>query len=411
MFRWWSILDSNQWPPQCQCGALANWANRPLDFLILFRIVLRFCLGYRKETMKSKGAICFVWWGSGGHVQPIASLIEYGQKDRDIADKCNKIYRFGEKNGLEYSACKVLDWVNFVSILSGKLRRERSLRSFVRNIRDVCRTLWWLFQSVRYLKRYSIDVVFCKWWYVAVPVILAAKILWAKIVVHESDMHPGLANRLAARWATKVYAGFDGVVDKAEVVWQILSDRLSQFASSGLSKTTIDKDVTHILVMWWSQWSASIFSALLALLSSQKFDSMSFHVVLWTKNSDFRKEFYDYANVTCYDFLAQEDLAWLYSICDLSLSRGSATSLAEQQLFWVKKMIIPLPWTGWDHQTKNAQRYVQQHKDMYIAQDDTMLPLLVRYLTKLQWYKKSWKWFDESILSHAKKEIWKYLSM
>ena len=58
------------------------------------------------------------------------------------------------------------------------------------------------------------------------PVVFAAALLHKKIVVHESDTHAGLVNRLASRFATKVFTGFDNVLPKSKTVGQILSDEI-----------------------------------------------------------------------------------------------------------------------------------------------------------------------------------------
>jgi UDP-N-acetylglucosamine--N-acetylmuramyl-(pentapeptide) pyrophosphoryl-undecaprenol N-acetylglucosamine transferase len=61
---------------------------------------------------------------------------------------------------------------------------------------------------------------------VALPVVLAGALLRKKIVVHESDTHSGLVNRIAARFASQVFTGFDDVLPRAKTVGQILSDNI-----------------------------------------------------------------------------------------------------------------------------------------------------------------------------------------
>jgi UDP-N-acetylglucosamine--N-acetylmuramyl-(pentapeptide) pyrophosphoryl-undecaprenol N-acetylglucosamine transferase len=78
----------------------------------------------------------------------------------------------------------------------------------IKNIRDLFFFTIGLLQSVFYLLRFKIDVVFCKGGYVALPVVFAAKLLGKKIIVHESDVHPGLVNRIAGKSSAKNFSGF-----------------------------------------------------------------------------------------------------------------------------------------------------------------------------------------------------------
>jgi len=61
-------------------------------------------------------------------------------------------------------------------------------------------------QCLWLLGRNKVDVIFCKGGYVALPVVIAGWILRKKIIVHESDTHPGLVNRIAAKFASSVFS-------------------------------------------------------------------------------------------------------------------------------------------------------------------------------------------------------------
>ncbi|MEI6774995.1 MAG: glycosyltransferase [bacterium] len=79
----------------------------------------------------------------------------------------------------------------------------------MKNIPDFFLFIFGCFQSLFWLLYYRIDVVFCKGGYVALPVVLAAALLRRKIILHESDTHPGLVNRIASRFAKKSFTGFE----------------------------------------------------------------------------------------------------------------------------------------------------------------------------------------------------------
>ena len=102
-------------------------------------------------------------------------------------------------------------------ILSGKLRRYHNLsvwRQLLRpvtivlpNIRDAFLIVCGFMQSYVKLVSWRPDVVFTKGGFVCLPVGIAAKLLKIPLVIHDSDAHPGLTNRILARWATRIATG------------------------------------------------------------------------------------------------------------------------------------------------------------------------------------------------------------
>lgn len=81
-------------------------------------------------------------------------------------------------------------------------------------------------------------------------------------------------------------------------------------------------------------------------------------------------------------------MAALYTISDIAITRGSATSLAEQHVFGLKKIIIPLPYTGGNHQRHNGVRYRDTYGDLLITQDDSLSTSLAHAVSTLHTYKK-----------------------
>jgi len=166
-------------------------------------------------------------WGSGWHAYPIKSMIEYLDKKPKLSKKIGNVCRFGQKWSLEEKTFFSLlvhkkIRLRFVTIFSGKFRRETKFVSILKNIRDIFLFVIGFFQSLFFLIKYRIDVIFCKWWFVALPVAVAWWVLRKKIVLHESDTHPGLVNRIVSHLSKHKFAGFPGVIKWAEIVWQII---------------------------------------------------------------------------------------------------------------------------------------------------------------------------------------------
>jgi UDP-N-acetylglucosamine--N-acetylmuramyl-(pentapeptide) pyrophosphoryl-undecaprenol N-acetylglucosamine transferase len=382
ILEWWSILDSNQWPPQCQCGALANWANRSKKSCKLF------AKSYKQWVyfLYSMKRIAFTWWWSWGHITPIASLIEYGLQDTEIAHEC-KLFRFGESDSLEQKTAQQFAEVTFVSIPAGKLRRYFSWKAMWSNIHDAWNGICGIIRSAYLLNKYRIDIVFCKWGYVALPVCIVAYILRIPILMHESDTYAGMTNRLVAKMARVRFVWFPDILAPSRHIWQLLSPRLLD------PQHAFQNDIPHktiVLVMWWSQWAASLFDWLLQYLQTNPQHWFHFFVLLGSKNEKYKELFSTYHHITTFWFISDAcAMARLYQISDLAITRGSATSLAEQHLFGIRKIIVPLPRTGGNHQRHNGVRYRDSHKDVLIEQNDNLLTQLTETLNTYATYKKT----------------------
>ena len=357
--------------------------------------------------MKKK-TIVMAWGGTWWHVFPIKSLIETIISDSKYSDQVEEIVRFWSKNSLEQeTAAKFWDKVRFISILSWKWRRETPLKSRLKNIRDLFLFAAWFFQSVFYLRKSKADVVFCKWWYVALPVVFAAKFLWKPIYVHESDVKPWLVNKIWNKFSKQSFCGFDNVFPWAIVVGQILSDEIiptwdSNPELSESLKAEKEDGKASILVMWWSQGSKKLYECLAELLKENKIlrDIFHYHIILGKLNEDLKQIFKEFSSVTTYDFLSQSDMWILYQHCDISLTRGWTTSLAEQKIFNLKSIIVPIPRTH--DQKLNAEWYVKKFNDIIVEQStSTTSQDLCNALVSLKDYHKP------KITTDIHKEIWK----
>ena len=330
--------------------------------------------------------IAFAWGGSWGHIFPIQVMINSLDKTK------YKILWFWTKNSLEEKIANQLkqSWYNiqFLPILAGKIRRQKDFTSLEKNFVDLFKIAWGFLQSIFYVLKYKPDFVFSKWWFVAFNPSLAGKILWKKVYLHESDTVPGLVNKIVGKFANKIYLWFDVAKkyfspDKTKVVWQLLDDIFYQ-------EFDYDRNwATNLLVIWWSQGAKVIINSIKKLLSQWKLSNFNIFIVWGLLNKE--NIFKDFSNVKFYEFLSQQELVQLYKKADLSVTRGSATSLAEQDQFDIKKIIVPLPYTGGNHQYYNALEY-EKKWDIVLSQlDPNFENRLWEVLEKYSWYKKV-KW-------------------
>jgi len=337
--------------------------------------------------------IAFAGWWTWWHVFPIKSLIEYIQnnKKQDF-----NIYWTWQTDSLEYDIANQLSNVKFLPIESGKLRRQITFKNIINNFKDWFKFLKWIRQSISHINKYNIDIIFCKWGFVSLPMVLASVVKNKKLLLHESDTVPGLSNRIANKFADIKYSGFEWVLKNSKCIWQILSTELLEFDSNDLDtirqlidNNNVEKN-TNILLAGWSQWSRFILQNLLKLAKKQKklFKKFNFFIILGLKNQKFRSSFEKFDNVAVFDFVDQSKIWALCSICDIWLTRSSATFMAEQKLFNLKLFMLPLPYTWGNHQYHNAIKYQKEYDDVLLEQNDDFLENFIEKLKKYKWYKK-----------------------
>ncbi len=310
--------------------------------------------------------IAFAGWGSWWHVFPVQSLIKYINKKHPWE---HRLFRFWEKDWLEEKCCKNLTKhssnITFVRIISGKRRREKELKALWKNLLDLWKLIIGSKIAFFWLLWNRIDVIFCKWWYVSLPVVIAWWVLRKRIYLHESDTKPGIANRICSKFATTIFTGFPWVFPGKEVVvGQILDDDL---LIDVVKHQETEQKKTNVLVTWWSQWAESVYKILKDILSSSAYPNTYFHIILGTKNHHLQMLFSGLQHTKTYDFVDQSKMGELLSLCDVAITRGGTTSLAEQHIFGLKKIIIPIPRTH--DQMSNALYYQKKHHDILIDQD------------------------------------------
>lgn len=144
--------------------------------------------------------IVFTGGGTVGHVTLnlllIPKFIKEGWKVHYIGDKHGIEYQEIQKSGLD---------VTFHSVATGKLRRYFSWQ----NLLDGFKVVWGIFQSLGIMLKVRPQALFSKGGFVSVPPVIAARLSGVPVYVHESDLSIGLANKIAYKCATKMYATFE----------------------------------------------------------------------------------------------------------------------------------------------------------------------------------------------------------
>lgn len=247
----------------------------------------------------------------------------------------------GSKNGVERKMIERIG-VRYEGVSCGKLRRYFSWENFA----DLFKMPVGYFEARRLLKNFGPEVVFSKGGFVSVPVVMAAKHLGIPVIAHESDLSPGLANKICFKFATKVCLSFEetraylkkNMAEKAIVVGNIVRKELAEGdKDSGYKFTGFDRHRPVILIMGGSQGAQQINDLVRVSLDEL---TKKFQIVHITGKGNLDIGVHKKGYVQ-YEFL-EEQLKDVYAISELAVSRGGANSLAELAFLKKKVLVIPL---------------------------------------------------------------------
>jgi len=326
----------------------------------------------------SKKIIALTWGGTGWHVFPLLSLYNY------LSETANyEFLWFGEKWWIEEEIANKYD-IKFHDISAWKLRRYFDIKNFYEPLKN----LTWIVESLFYIKKYNIDIVFSKWWYVSIPMAIWAKIMWKKLYIHESDTVSWISNRLVWKMATKTFYSFEN--DKIDNLKNVFSGQIlnPELLDSLDNLKYNENHKQKVLITWWSQWSKNIFENVLKII--EEFSFIDFTVILWNKNINFREKFDKYTNIKVYDNITQKEFWKVLSKTDIAITRAWATSLWEQNVFWIHSIIVPLTQSAWDHQNQNAIYFNEKFESDILNENEELDLRLKEKLIMYKDLRKNW---------------------
>ena len=275
----------------------------------------------------------FTGGGSAGHVTPNIALIKRLQ-----AEGWN-IHYAGTADGIEKQLIAGVPGVTYHTISSGKLRRYFSLKNFT----DPFRVLKGIGEAKKLVKTLKPDVVFSKGGFVSVPVVLGAKNR-CPVLVHESDYTPGLANRIANRYADRVLVTFEDTlahVKGGRGVFTGTPIRAELFAGSrerGFAFTGLTDDKPILLMMGGSLGAQAVNEALRAALPQLL---PHFHIIHLCGKGKLDENAVQPGYLQ-YEYISEE-LPDLFAMSDILLSRAGANAVFEFLALKKPAVLVPLP--------------------------------------------------------------------
>ena len=310
--------------------------------------------------------------GTLGHVTPHLSLIPH------LLQAGYEIHYIGTEKGMEAEKIRSVSGVTYHAVQSGKLRRYFSWQNFI----DPFKVIAGAFQSARLMGKIKPDVVFSKGGFVAVPVVFGAWLHRVPVVCHESDLTPGLANRLCAPFARKIATTFpecaQALGPKAEMTGTPLRPELFQGSRArGLSLLGFDGSRPILLMMGGSSGAQAVNKALREALPrlTARFDVAH---ICGTGNLD--EGLQGMSGYRQLEFLDAE-LPDALACADLVLSRAGSNALCEFQALCKPMLLVPYPkGASRGDQILNAQSLQKRGLARVLLQEDMTAGTLVKAL-------------------------------
>ena len=271
--------------------------------------------------------------GTAGHVTPnIALLPRLKELNYDI-------HYIGSYEGIEKQLIEEMG-IPYYGISSGKLRRYFDVKNFT----DPFRVLKGFGEARRLLKDLKPDVLFSKGGFVTVPVVLAAKRLGIPAIIHESDLTPGLANKICIPGAAKVCCNFPETMahlpkEKAVLTGSPIRQELltgNKLAALDMCGFTANKPV--ILVMGGSLGSVAVNDAVRGALPELLENFQIIHLCGKGKTDESLKGTQGYVQ---FEYI-QDELKDLFALADICVSRAGANAICELLALQKPNILIPL---------------------------------------------------------------------
>lgn len=328
--------------------------------------------------------IIFTGGGSAGHITLNLALIPW------FLERNWEVVYIGSKNGMEQDLVKKFPQVRYKSVLTGKLRRYFSVQNFL----DMVKIPLGCIEATSIIYKEKPDIIFSKGGFVSFPVVVGGFLNRKKIFMHESDVTPGLANKMSLPFVNTFFTTFPetatSVKQKSKVtcVGPVLSDRLfNGSAEEGAKFAKLKTGKKTIMVIGGSLGAKSLNNAIAENLNELLETYQIIHIAGKSGyNPDLKGEGY-----AQFEYIDSE-LKDLLALADVVISRAGSNSIFELASLCKPMILVPLPNTSSrGEQTLNAKSFVNKGyaeiiKDEDISNKDILLPMLAKMFAEKEKY-------------------------
>lgn len=338
--------------------------------------------------------------GTAGHVTPNIALLP------GLQELGYEVHYIGSYEGIESRLIADFN-IPYYGISTGKFRRYLDPKNFS----DPFRVIKGYTEARRILKELKPDIVFSKGGYVSVPVVRAAASLKIPCIIHESDMTPGLANKLCIPVARKVCCNFPETMqylpkDKAVLTGSPIREELSKGNKiAALDLCGFDANTPVIMVIGGSLGAANVNKAVRDALPELLKDFQVVHICGKDKIDNMLLTTKGYKQ---FEYVKAE-LKDIFAMADVVISRAGANAICELLALQKPNLLIPLMAGSRGDQILNARSFESQGYSKVLMEDDITTQLLVDSVHELYFNKKIF--IDAMSNSHQKNSIKSILNL
>lgn len=329
--------------------------------------------------------------GSAGHVTPNLALVP------SLKKLGYEIQYIGSMDGIEKDIIKGED-IKYHAISSGKFRRYFNLKNFT----DPLNVVKGIVQAKKIIKIEKPDIVFSKGGFVSVPVVIAARLCKIPVITHESDVTPGLANKLSIPFCTKVCVTFPESLKHISKNKGILTGtpiREELFTGSrlkGIKLCNFAEDKPIILIIGGSLGSKVINKVVRECLDEILID---YNVIHLCGKGNLSEKLRNKKGYNQYEYV-KDDLKHLMHAADLVISRAGANAIFEILALKKPNILIPLSKkSSRGDQILNAESFNKNGYSLIIDEEALSKALL------LQRIKEAFKNKDKYVISMENSDI------
>lgn len=313
--------------------------------------------------------------GTAGHVTPNIALLP------DLKAEGYDIHYIGSYEGMEKKLITA-QGIHYDGIATGKFRRYLSAK----NLTDPFRVIKGFQQAKKLIRDYKPDVVFSKGGFVAVPVVLAAGHYHIPVIIHESDMTPGLANKLSIPSAAKVCCNFPETLsslpqDKAVLTGSPIRQELFTGDKEKARAFCGFKEVKPvILIVGGSLGAVAVNNAVRKILPELLKD---FQVVHLCGKGKLDEKLTGLNGYVQFEYI-QDELKDLFALADVVISRAGANAICELLALRKPNLLIPLSANASrGDQILNARSFERQGFSMVMEEEELTDEKLLAAVHKL----------------------------
>jgi UDP-N-acetylglucosamine--N-acetylmuramyl-(pentapeptide) pyrophosphoryl-undecaprenol N-acetylglucosamine transferase len=350
---------------------------------------------FRRSVKVEKHKIIMTGGGSAGHVTPNLALIP------KLKMLGYEIEYIGTKEGIER---KIIEDENikYYPISSGKLRRYFDMKNFS----DPLKVIKGLFEAKKIIKMQKPDIVFSKGGFVSVPVVLAAYLNKVPVIAHECDITPGLANKLAAPYCTKVCVTFPEALNEIKKGKGVVTGnpiRRELFEGSKIKASEIcgfKNKKPILMIIGGSLGSKGINVAIRTKLEKLILDYNIIHIC---GNGNLDKTLENKNGYKQFEYV-KDELPHLLAGADIVVSRAGANAIFELLALRKPNLLIPLSAkSSRGDQILNARSFEKSGYSMVI-QDEELTPESLEIKIK-ELYNDRYKYIKNMNCSDTEKSI------